>query len=121
MITGMLHRLFGIGKIPAAQMRALQPEGIQIAGEGVAGSLPYRNHRAPGKVFVGGRRWFVGSLAITGQRFVAYAFSRKLLAAPLNHPGGAKRCAIAQEGRSLTAESYSASTVNSLPLRRQQA
>ena len=80
------YRLFRLGGLPTNERQVLESEGIRVLYEGLIGSLTYKNYRAPGKVFLGRRRWFVGSLAITEQRFAAYAYSRRIFSALLGSP-----------------------------------
>ena len=79
MIGGLLHRWFGVGRIPAEEWKVLQSEGVGVSSLGCAGSVTLRHCRAPGRYQRWKRQWFVGSLVITSQRVVGYAFSRRLL------------------------------------------
>ena len=78
MIGSILHRLFGLGRLPSRDQSALKSEGLRIVHEGISGSVNYRNYRAPGKIFIRKKIWFLGSLVVTEKRFVAYGFSRRI-------------------------------------------
>jgi hypothetical protein len=67
----LLYRLFGLGKIPAQLMTALQSEGILALDEGIKGSVTYRDFRAPGKYSAWRRQWFTGSIILTKVRLVS--------------------------------------------------
>ncbi len=101
MIRFVLHRILGLGKIPAADRQALEPEGIEVAEEGIWVSITYKNYRAPGKVFLNRKRWVVGSLVVTKHRFSAYIFSRRIFNLPLSDANFAKWKVFVEDGQRL--------------------
>ena len=101
MIATLLRPLFGLGRSPAGDRKALESEGVRLSYEGASGSLTYRNYRGPGKLFHGRRCRFLASLAVTRQRFVAYAYWRRLFSVPLGSPSLPKWKIFVEEGRRL--------------------
>jgi hypothetical protein len=79
----LLHRLFGLGKIPGRVLPGLEQEGIVLLEEGIGGSVTFRNFRAPGKRYSWRRSWFTGSLVLTRMRVAAFAFSKPIIDVPL--------------------------------------
>ena len=61
----------------------LEQEGLVLQEEGLSGSVTFKNFRAPGRRHGFKRSWFVGSVAITRLRVVAFAFSRPIINLPL--------------------------------------
>ena len=53
---------------------------------GSAGSITFRNFKAPWKRYSYRKTGFAGSIVLTEQRLVAYAFSQKVINLPLTHP-----------------------------------
>lgn len=98
MIKFFLHNVLGFGKLPSGDRKELEGEGITVIHEGVPFSITYINFRAPGKIFIGKRRWFIGAVAVTGKRIAAYAFSRKLFNIPINDPR-LSRLQVSAEGQ----------------------
>jgi hypothetical protein len=82
----LLHRLFGIGKIPRRYAPTLDQEGIVIAEEGIGGSLTLRKLRAPGRYHSWKRSWFTGSVVLSEQTFAAFALFKPLIYVPLADP-----------------------------------
>ena len=79
MRRSLLWILFRLGTVPWRIRPLLEDEGIVLLDEGIPGSITYRNFRAPGRRHSLKRVVFAGSLVLTGQRFVAHAFSRPVL------------------------------------------
>lgn len=73
----MLYRLLRLGAMPATVRRTLEREGMELFDEGVPGSLTCRNVSGPGKRWWRRREGFIGSLAVTRTRFIAYSFWRR--------------------------------------------
>ena len=86
MSKSLLHRIFGVGKIPAERRARLESEGIIVLEEGLRGSMSYRKYRAPGKRSGRGREGIVGAIALTKKRLVAFAWSKPVVDVPLDHP-----------------------------------
>lgn len=82
----ILHRLFGVGRIPRRLRSELDSERILLLDEGIGGSITYRKFRAPGKRFALRRTWFTGSLAVTEARVTGFAYTRQVLNVPRKHP-----------------------------------
>jgi hypothetical protein len=94
----LLHRLFGLGKIPGRISPGLEQEGIVLLEEGIGGSVIFRNFRAPGKRYSWRRSWFTGSLVLTRKRLAAFAFSKPLIDVPLGDDRiGELRCSLEGE------------------------
>jgi hypothetical protein len=79
----LLYRLFGIGKMPAAEASAIQSEGVILRDEGFKGTATYRNFRAPGRYSNWKRQWFTASIALTGARLLAFQYAGKIIDVPL--------------------------------------
>jgi len=75
----LLHRIFGLGKIPGKVLPLLEQEGIILRDEGIGGSITFRNFRAPGKRYSFRRNWFTGSLVLTGKRFAAFRWGTPVI------------------------------------------
>lgn len=104
MATGkksFLYRIFGIGRLPARERAALEPEGVVLVEDGLSASVTYRNYRAPGKRFLGRKSWFPGSLVVTGKRLVAFGFSRRLVNLAFDDPRFAALEFAVEDGRRL--------------------
>jgi hypothetical protein len=84
----VLHRLFGIGRIPGRYAPKLRAEGIVLLDEGIGGSIALKNFRAPGRWHQWKRNWFAGFIVLTKQTFAAFALSKPIIYVPL----GDKRC-----------------------------
>src|SRR5437016_1447927 len=83
MAKSLLYRLFGVGKL-ALQFRAtLESEGILFIDEGIAGSVTYRDFRAPGKRFSWRCQAFTAAIALTKVRLVALQYSNPAINIPL--------------------------------------
>ena len=84
MRKSLLYILFKLGRVPRAALPALQSEGIVLFEEGLRGSVTLRNYRAPGRYHSLKSSILAGSLVLTEQRFVAFAFSKPLVNIPLH-------------------------------------
>ncbi len=80
----ILHRLFGLGKLPKKMVPILEQEGIVLFDEGISGSICLRRFRAPGRIHSFKRAGFVGSVVLTQLRFAAFSFSRPVINVPRN-------------------------------------
>ena len=80
----ILHRLFGIGKIPAQYAAALGGEGILLSDEGIPDSTTYRNFRSPGRRSSWRREWYTASIALSRMRLVAFRHSSSIINVPLS-------------------------------------
>jgi hypothetical protein len=78
-----LLRLFGSGRLPREARQVIDAEHSRLILESMVGSITYRNFRAPGKRSMLRRQWFLGSLAVSEKRMVAYSNGRCLLNLPL--------------------------------------
>jgi hypothetical protein len=84
MIKTLLHRLFGVGRIPGRFRTALETEGVVVVDEGIAGSVTYRHFRVPGRRFRFRRTWFTGSVIVTQKRIAAFAWGRRVVNVPFD-------------------------------------
>ena len=69
----LLHRLFGLGKLPKRYAPTLRSEGIILLDEGIGGSITLKKLKAPGRRHSWKRSWFTGCLVLTEQTFAAFA------------------------------------------------
>ncbi len=83
MAKTLLHRLFGVGRVPAAWIDVLVHENIVLQDEGVPGTVTYRNFRAPGRYSSWRKQWFTAALIVTRVRFVTLRGSKPLIDVPL--------------------------------------
>ena len=86
MSKSLLYRFFGLGGIPEKERHALELEGMVIVEEGIWGSITFRNFKAPWKRFTYRKKGFAGSIVLTEQRLVAYAFATHVINVPVTHP-----------------------------------
>ena len=83
MAKTLLHRLFGVGKIPWQLSSTLKVEGIVLLDEGISGSVTYLNFRSPGRYSNWRRQWFTGAIALTQVRLVALQYSNMAINVPV--------------------------------------
>ncbi len=86
MAKSLLYRIFGLGQMPQDPGAALESEGVILLEEGIRGSITYKRFRAPGRYSSWRRQTFAGSLVITRERVVAFAFSRTVVNVPFKDP-----------------------------------
>jgi hypothetical protein len=79
----ILHRLFGIGRIPAEYHTALQSEGVLFSDESIKGSVTYLNFRSPNRYANWKRQWCTASIALTNARLLAFSYSSPTIDVPL--------------------------------------
>jgi hypothetical protein len=79
-------RLFGSGRLPADGYRQIEPDRDPYIVESVVVSVTYRNFRAPRRYSSWKRQWFLGSLAVSKQRVVGYAYRGRLVNVPFDDP-----------------------------------
>jgi hypothetical protein len=78
--------LLGSGEMPGDLRSAVATEEPLVLEEGLAGSVTYRQFRAPGQ-FAGWRKEAVsGAIAVTGRRLVVWAGRFKHIDVPHDHP-----------------------------------
>ncbi|MES9965453.1 MAG: hypothetical protein ABW116_18140 [Candidatus Sedimenticola sp. 20ELBAFRAG] len=80
----LLHRLFGLGKIPARNAAILQAEEMILIDEGIGGSITLKHFKAPGKRHSWRRNWFTGSIVLTRKTFAAFTWTKPLVFVPLD-------------------------------------
>ncbi|MGK7874456.1 MAG: hypothetical protein AB4426_14460 [Xenococcaceae cyanobacterium] len=81
----LLHRIFGLGKIPKQMLPILEQEGIVLLDEGIGGSITFRNFRAPWKRYGLRRNYFTGSIVLTQKRFAAFQWATPIINVPLEN------------------------------------
>jgi hypothetical protein len=86
----LIYHLFRLGRLPLADKKQLQAEGVQQIVEGIHITVTYRNYKAPGKYFSYKSQMLVGSIALTQQRIIAYAINRKIMNIAYAHKGFAQ-------------------------------
>ena len=84
MTKTFLYRLFGVGRMPAQWRVTLESEGLVLVDEGVAGSVTYRDFRAPGKRSAWRKVAFSGSIALTKTRLLALQYANPAINIPLD-------------------------------------
>jgi len=75
MSKSILYRLFGLGKIPKDVVPIVEKEGILFKEEGIGGSATLRNFRKPGTRYGYKSTWFIGSIVLTNEHFLAFQWS----------------------------------------------
>ena len=80
----LLYRLFKLGAIPKDAKEQIQREGVVLHDEGIGGSVTLKQFRAPGRYHGWRRSWFCGSIVLTRQHFLAFAYSKPIIGLPLN-------------------------------------
>ena len=75
----LLYRIFGTGKVPKKYLAQIQNEGVILQDEGVGGSITFRNFRSPGRRSGWRRNWFTGSIVLTREHLLGFAFSRQII------------------------------------------
>jgi hypothetical protein len=101
MATSLLYRIFGLGKVPSEARSALESEGIVLMEEGIGGSITFRNYRAPGRYSLWRKRGFAGSIVITGERFIAFAFSQRVVNVRFTDPAYQRLHVSSDDGKRL--------------------
>jgi hypothetical protein len=89
MLTDMnaLRRLLlGTGKLPEPLRTQLSADDVLVLEEGLAGSVTYRNYRAPGQRIGVGKQAVSGAIAMTNTRLVVWAGRMKHIDVPRGHP-----------------------------------
>lgn len=77
MKKSIFYRLFGLGRMPAKMRSALEAEGLRLSDEGLSGVYVTRDLKAPGKRFKYRQEGFLGWLALSEKRLVAYSFGKR--------------------------------------------
>ena len=107
----LLHRLFGLGRIPGQYAPALYDEGIILLDEGIGGSITLKNVHAPGRYHSWKRSWFTGCIVLGRKTFAAFAFTKPLIYVPLAHEHFSELDCKIEKGDTLLVK-YDASTFN---------
>lgn len=79
MSKSIFYRLFRAGAIPKNVRARLAQEAVLLQEEGVCGSLTFRDFRAPGRVHRLKVQRFAGSLVLTRQHLLAFAWSMPVI------------------------------------------
>ncbi len=88
-MSGLLRRLwkfFMPGALSDASRAELEAEGLLFLAENIGVRIHYRNFKAPGKRFWRRAEMTLGTLALTTERIVGYAFRRTVLELPYSGP-----------------------------------
>ena len=86
MAKALLYQLFKTGSIPAEIREKLEAEGLLAADEGLRGTWFSKDFKAPGRRSLYKSRGFIGFLAISSKRIVAYANGRPQINLPVDDP-----------------------------------
>lgn len=78
-----LYRVFGLGGLPKRQRKVLEQQGLVMIDEGLSGWITLKNFRGPGRYSSYRKRYFVGSIALTQRRFLAYQWRTPVINVPL--------------------------------------
>lgn len=81
-----LLRLSGSGRLPTDGCRLVESDRDSFTAESIVGSITFRNFRSPGRYSSWRRQWFLGSLAVTNNRIVAYRQRSRLVNIPFDDP-----------------------------------
>ncbi len=81
----LVYRLFGIGRVPKPSLQQIRNEGVILLDEGLSGTVTFKNFRAPGRRYSWRRNWFSGSIVLTREHFLAFAFSRPVIGVAWTH------------------------------------
>jgi hypothetical protein len=82
----LLYRMFGFGKVPSKFREQIDREGVELQDEGIPDSITFKKYRAPGRYHGWKRKWFSGSVVLTGQTFLALSFSHVIIGVPRDDP-----------------------------------
>ena len=104
----LLYRLFGVGRIPRQWRTMLESEGLVLVDEGIAGSVTYRDFRAPGKRSAWRKVAFTGSIALTKTRLLALQYANPAINIPLDDERF-KQLRISVEGKETLLVAFDAS------------
>lgn len=86
MLTRVIYRLFGLGGVPKALRPVLAHEGVVLLDQGIGGWLVTKRLKGPGKRYRHRTEGFMGCLAITKVRLIAYTFGKCQINIAVNHP-----------------------------------
>ena len=111
MAKTLLYRLFKSGRVPTDSMEQIQAEGVVLMEEGIGGSITFRNFRAPGRRHGFKKSWFSGSIVLTHQHLLAFAFSRPVIGVAWNYRKISRLKCVARDRKTLSI-SYDASVFN---------
>ena len=84
MAKALLYQLFKTGSIPEGVRAKLEAEGLVAADEGLRGMWFSRHFKAPGRRSLYKSRGFIGFLAISSKRIVAYGNGRQQINLPVD-------------------------------------
>ena len=95
-----VYRLCGIGKVPEHAQEQIRREGVVLQEEGLSGTVTFRKFRAPGRRYSWRRNWFSGSIVLTREHFLAFAFSRPVIGVGWRHPKiDALQCSVERNNK----------------------
>ncbi len=77
-------RMFGAGLLPPEGHGLIDPDRNPLVTESMTGSITFRNFRAPGRYSLYRRQWFLGSLAVSKSRIVAYRYRSQVVNIPFD-------------------------------------
>ena len=83
MSKSLLYRIFGAGKFSHEIISQLESESLTLIDEGIKASVTFKNFKSPGRRSSWRRNFFTASIALTGTRLFAQAFSKKIIDVPL--------------------------------------
>lgn len=112
MSKSLLYRLFGVGRMPGQWRATLESEGLVLFDEGIAGSVTYRDFRAPGKRFAWRKVAFSGSIALTKTRLLALQYASPAINIPLDDER-LKQLRISVEGEETLLVAFNANLFHS--------
>jgi hypothetical protein len=82
----LLHRLFGLGKIPRQMRPIIESEGIVVADEGIGGWLITKHVNGPGRRHRNRAEGFTGCLVITKKRVLCYTYGKRQINISVDDP-----------------------------------
>jgi hypothetical protein len=92
-------------------MEQAQQEGVVLLEAGLKGRITFRNFRAPGRYHGWRRQWFSGSIVLTRQHLLAFAYSKPLIAVAWSDRK-TRRLKCEVEGQEKLSLQYDASVFN---------
>ena len=107
----LLYRWFGTGKVPKKYREQIEREGVLLSEEGIGGSITFINFRSPTRRSGWRRTWFLGSIVLTEQHFLAFGFTQPVIGVGWNDDV-TKKLTCSVEKRERLCVAYDASTFN---------
>jgi hypothetical protein len=89
--------MLGIARLPSEADALILPDDRRVVCEHLFCSITFRNFRAPGRACNWKRQWFVGSIAVSDDRIIAFRWRTRLINAVFDDPRFSKLSFAADE------------------------